>query len=200
MISIQTLCRVCVCSFLLIVAVFSFTGCGNSHASTVSQAFIAPATTESTLENDKRFLLRAVEYKYEIILLSRLAQQRSMNEEVKSLAKTLEEANRADKSVLASLGITKSIQIPTAPGAAETAAYDSLSVATEAGFDQRYIQYVIEGYSSSISFFEGAAHQPIDAEIKSKAAAMIPGMRDQLQQATMLHTSLNSVADVVAVP
>lgn len=186
-------------SFALVLLVFA--ACGKKHdaeAVDISAAQITPANL--TKENDERFLVRAAEMKYEQILLGKLAKGRSSVEEVKQLAAMLEEANRTQKSELASLGIIKTIKVPSAPTASAHQAYDTLNTAGIEEFDLEYISFVIQGYQKAISHFESATGGSIDADIKAKAVAMLPEMRQHLSKAMEVDALLHNPADATAMP
>ena len=135
-------------SFAVVLLVFIACGKKNdAEAVDLSAAQITPANL--TKENDERFLVRAAEMKYEQILLGKLAKGRSSVEEVKQLAAMLEEANRTQKSELASLGIIKTIKVPSAPTATAHQAYDTLNTASIGDFDLKYITFVIQGYQNA---------------------------------------------------
>ena len=183
-----------VSTFLLLTCI-SFISCSDKKPleDSVSLAQVSPITA-STKENDKRFLARAVEMKYEQILLGKLVQRRSVSEEVKGLAKMLEEANREAKSSLASLSIIKSISVPSAPPQIALDAYDQLNASSVEEFDFAYIDQVIQLHNDAISLFENATHGNLDPEIKSIASAMLPDIRNHLSKAIELNAHMNPIS------
>ncbi len=198
MLSIQHFLKSVICCSIVMIAAFSFISCGNNSEVQVSQAAVAQMNpADLTIENDKRFLIDAVEMKYQQVMLGKLAQQRSSNEEIQGLAKLIEEGNRADKSALASLAIMKSISVPGAPPASAQAAYDTLNKSTVEDFDFAYVRFVMEGYTNAIRHFEAAATASIDKDIQSKAASMLPDMRSHLSRAKEMDTRMNPVSELV---
>lgn len=184
-------------SALFAITFFSIIGCGNDQSATKEIAVAQINPVESTKGNDTRFLVTAVEQKYEQILLSKLAQRRSTTPEVIELANLVEESNRETKSSLASLGIIKSIKVPAVPTQAAHAAYDTLNKSSVKEFDIAYIKLTIDGYNNAISLFEGVAHANIDPDIKSKAHAMLPEMRIHLSKAQALDAISNPISAVI---
>lgn len=185
-------------SFLFAMALFSLTSCGNDGSSeniNVSLAQVQPV--ESTKEADQRFLIRARELKYHQIMLSKLAFQRSGNEEVKSLARMVEDRNRDEMMALGSLAIIKSIKVPTVPPQSAHAAYDTLNQFAVEEFDYAYLSSVISGYNDGISHFESASYAKLDPEIQAKAAAMLSDMRSQQTMAKDLNARMNPVSELV---
>lgn len=198
MLTYQHFLKSVLCCSVVLMATFGFTSCGNKSEVSVSQASVAQVKpADLTVENDKRFLNEAVEMKYQQVMLGKLAQQRSSNEEIKGLAKLVEETNRSEKSALASLAIMKSISVPGAPPASAQAAYDTLNKSTVEDFDFAYVRFVIEGYTQAISHFENAATASIDKDIQAKASSMLPDMRSHLFKAKELDTQVNPVSELV---
>lgn len=197
MLTYQQLIKTVLCSLFGIIALFSFTSCGDNNAVTTTElASMDTRPIQTTKENDTRFLVRAVEMRYEQILLNKLAQQRTSNEELRAVAATLEQANRDAKSALASLGFMKSIKVPAAPTPSAQAAYDTLNTAGVEIFDAAYIAAVIQGYQEAIQQFENAGSARIDPEINAKVTAMLPDMRAQLTKVQQLNATANALSMV----
>lgn len=193
----QPLIKSVLYSSLFIISVFSFVGCGSDQAVDTTQLAAAQIKpVENTKENDRQFLVRAVEMKYEQILIGKLAQQRSSSEEVKALAKKLEEASRTEKSSLASLGIIKSISVPAAPTQSAHDAYNKLNEALVEEFDISYIRMAVQGHQDLITHFENATRGKIDPEIQSRASSMLTDMRNHLALAKEIDSRINPVSEV----
>lgn len=185
-------------SVLFLIALFNFAGCSNdqSQVNNVVQAQIKP-NTDLTKENDKQFLVRAVEMKYEQILLGKLVQQRSATDEIRQLAKMLEEANREEKSSLASLGIMKSIAVPSTPTKLALDGYAKLNEASVEDIDFAYLGQVVLNYNDQILLFENATRENLDQDIQSKALSMLPDMRNYLSKVRELNAHMNPVSELV---
>ncbi len=199
MLSCQHLIKSLLFSCALMIALFTFNGCSDNHqmdSKEISLAQIQPVVV-STKENDKQFLVRAVELKYEQILMAKLAYRRAGSEEVKNLATILEDANRNSKSALASLGIIKSIAVPSGPTTSAQAAYDNLNQETVEDFDVAYVRLAIQGYNAVISHFEAASHLNIDPDIKSMATAMLPELRSHLSMAKNIDAHQNPISEAI---
>ena len=185
-------------SSLVVLATFCFVSCGDKpEYVTTELAAVQIKPTDLTKETDQRFLVRAVEMKYEQALLGKLAQQRTSSEEIRTLAKMLEDANREEKSALASLAIMKSIKVPSAPTQSAHAAYDSLNVATVEDFDFAYIRSAIQGYNDMIAHFENGTRAEMDPDIKAKALAMIPVMRTHLSTVVQVDAHMNPMSELI---
>jgi putative membrane protein len=191
----QHLAKTALFAFALVIASFSFTACGGDDSVTTHElASMTPVVAPSTQEQDKKFLIRAVEMRYEQILLNKLAQQRSSNEEIKAVAAALEQANRDGKSALASLGYSHSIKVPAVPTASAQAAYDTLNTAEVEFFYTEFINAVVKGYNDAIAHYEGAGRAQLNPDIQAKVTAMIPDLRSQLAKVNQVVMTENATA------
>ena len=182
-----------VLSFLFMIG---FTACGNEQTGQVSMASMAPLTTKDTKEKDRQFMTRAVEMNYEQIMIAKLAWRRATSEAIRTLAKDLEDANRAERSMIASLGVMKSIAVASIPTPSAQAAYDSLNLATIEEFDHLYIQRVMEGYQEAIRHFEQGTTAEVDPDIKAKAKEILPLLRAHYSRVSMFSGQMNPVSEV----
>ncbi len=198
MLSCQHLVKSMLHSALFVIATFCFVSCGDKPEYVPTElAASNPKPTDLTRETDKQFLVRAIEMKYEQALLGKLARQRTSSEEIRTIAQMLEDANREEKSSLASLAIMKSIHVPSAPTQSAHAAYDSLNVATVEEFDFAYIRSAIQGYRDMIAHFENGTRAEMDPDIKAKAMAMIPVMRTHLSKTMEIDAHMNPVSELI---
>lgn len=148
-------------------------------------------------EQDERFLVSAAEFDFEQILLGKLANQRATSLEVKELAKMLEDAHRASKSELGSMGIIKSIAVPSTPTKAAHAVYDKVNIVTVEEFDAAYLSQVIARHNEAIGLFEqciGANHDP---EIRNWAITKLPDLRLHLAKAMDLDAESGPLSEVI---
>ena len=153
--------------------------------------------SDPTKESDERFLVNATEYAFKEILIGKLAQQRSTNQQVIELGKTMENAHRELKSALGSLAIVKSIAIPhTAPQSA-LASYDKLNEKSKSDFNLEYCAMTIQDHKDAISLFENAERGNHDPDIQALATSMLTAMRARLSQAEACQSHLNPVSELI---
>lgn len=148
-------------------------------------------------EQDERFLVSIAEFDYEQILLGKLAYQRATSPDVKELAKMLEEAHRTSKSELGSMGILKSIAVPSAPTKAAHAAYDKVNAVSVEEFDAAYLTQVISRHNDAIGLFEqciGANHDP---DIRNWAITKLPDLRMHLAKAMDLDAQSGPLSELI---
>jgi len=180
-----------------VTCLFAFTGCSNEQPVNTAATFEQVKPKADTKAADESFLVHAAEFKWNAILLSKLATRRAGNEEVKLLSQTLENAYRDSKSKLGSLAVVKSIRVPYEPTQAVNDAYAKLNESSVEDFDFAYCTMIIQGQRDGIALFEGAAYANLDPDIKSWASSMIPELRTHLSKSVECETHLNPMSELV---
>lgn len=168
--------------------------CGSDHAATISQPVVEQKDNVISKANDEKLLVDAAELYYEEILVGKLAQKRATSEKIKELAGMLEQDSRDKKSELASLGIMKSISVPSVPSAEAHEVYDTLNAVALEEFDFVYISQVIDRHNRLIRHFDQAAHEEHDPDIKTFAAASIKKLESRLSNVKMIEAGFNAIS------
>jgi putative membrane protein len=148
-------------------------------------------------EQDERFLVSAAEFDFEQILLGKLAYQRATSADIKEFAKMMEDAHRTSKSELGSMGIVKSIAVPSTPTKAAHAVYDKVNAVSVDEFDAAYLTQVISRHNEAINLFEqciGANHDP---DIRNWAITRLPDLRLHLAKAMDLDAQSGPLSEVI---
>jgi len=148
-------------------------------------------------EQDERFLVGAAEFDYEQIMIGKLAQQRASSTEVKELAKILEETHRTSRSELGSMGIMKSIAVPSTPTKAAHLAYDKLNEVAMEDFDAAYLNRVVASHNDAIMLFEECIRSNNDADIRTWAIGKLPDLRMYLTQVTELDSQFGPLSELI---
>jgi len=184
---------------LLLTAVFGATSCGSDQQVDSKQIAIGlnKPNNDIAKEQDERFLISAAEFEYEQILLGKLAYQRATSPEVKELAKMLEDAHRTSKSELGSLGIVKSIAVPSKPTTAAHAVYEKVNIVTVEEFDATYLTQIISSHNEAIGLFEKCIGGNHDPDIRNWAISKLPGLRLHLDKAMDLDAQLGPLSEVI---
>jgi len=134
-------------------------------------------------ERDAQFLVNATEINLEEIKLSQLAEQKSTNPEIKSLAKMMTEAHTKALSDVRGLASSKTISLPDSATKEVMNDYDKLEDMKGMDFDKKYCEYMVDGHKEAIDKFEKAASDASDPQIKQWASSMIPDLRKHLDDA-----------------
>lgn len=184
---------------LVLTALLGVIGCSNDQQVDSKQIAIDLNKPKNDIakEQDERFLVSAAEFDYEQILLGKLANQRATSPDVKELAKMLEDAHRTSKSELGSMGIMKSIAVPSTPTKTAHAAYDIVNAVSVDEFDAAYLTQVITRHNEAIGLFEqciGANHDP---DIRNWAISKLPDLRSHLAKAMDLDAQFGPLSEVI---
>lgn len=148
-------------------------------------------------EQDERFLVSAAEFDFEQILLGKLAKQRATSADVKELARMLEEAHRSSKTELGSMGIVKSIAIPSTPTKTAHAAYDKVNEVSVENFDAAFLAQVIASHNDAISLFEQCIGGNHDADVRNWAISKLPDLRLHLAKTMDLEAQSGPLSEVI---
>jgi putative membrane protein len=186
-------------TLILLCTVVAFTACGDkdnavSHASALESSTPVKADTKA---KDERFMVQAAEFDYEQIMIGKLARQRATSAEVRDFATMMEESHRNTKSELGSMGIIKSIAVPSAPTQAAHDAYDQLNAMTIEEFDKAYLARVIESHDQAIILFEGCAKAEHDPEIQALAAGRVTDLRLHMAKAIELEAKFSPLSELI---
>jgi putative membrane protein len=128
-------------------------------------------------EKDAQFVVDVVAANYGEIKLAQLAEKKSTNQEVKSLATMLENDHTAVLNDLKSLASNKGITVPTEETAAAKDKEKDLSDDKASAFDKEWCETLMDNHKNSISKFENAANDLVDADLKNFASTVLPKLR-----------------------
>lgn len=182
---------------LFFVALFSFTACGPSdHRVDQTITEIKPETPSTTTQ-DARFMSSAADINFGEIMLAKLAQQRSVSEDIKSIAKMCEETHRTANAELRSLAMNKGIRVATAASAKVMEQYDQLNLYSTKEFDSGYIGMIVTSHQNAINTFEKYINGPCDPEIKNWALGKVPELRMHLSKAMEIQGDVSSPVSAV---
>jgi putative membrane protein len=182
---------------LLLAACFSFTACGPSNNRVDQTVTEITPETPSTTAQDARFMSTAADINFGEIMLAKLAQQRSISEEIKSIAKMCEETHRAANAELRALAMNKGIRVPTAASAKVMADYDQLNLYPTKEFDNGYIGMIVTSHQNAISTFEKYINGPCDPEVKNWATGKVPELRSHLAKAIEIQGGVSDAVSAV---
>ena len=177
---------------LLLAALLSFTACGPSHNRVDQTVTEIKPQTPSTAAQDARFMSTAADINFGEIMLAKLAQQRSVAEDIKSIAKMCEETHRTANAELRALAMNKGIRVPTAASAKVMEEYDQLNLYSTKEFDSGYIGMIVTSHQNAITTFEKYINGPCDPEVKNWALGKVPELRMHLSRAMEIQGEVSS--------
>ena len=139
-----------------------------------------------SLEDDSSYLVAAAEINRAEVELSKLAQKKSTNADVKALAKMMETAHTKAESDVKALAGKKNITIPVALTEDKQEEYNKLNEKTGNDFDKAFADDLVDGHEKAVSKIEKAAEKAKDPDIKMWAANMLPALKEHLASAKAL--------------
>ncbi len=134
-------------------------------------------------EKDAQFLVNAAEINLDEIALGKLAQQKGIESDIKSMGKMMEDEHTKSLADLTALAAKKSITIPTSPSEKANDVYKKMNEKSGKDFGKEYSDLMVNGHKDAIAAFENALSESDDADIKNWASATLPTLRMHLEHA-----------------
>lgn len=170
----------------LTVLALGFTG--NAWAQATSQMpQAAPPAAESKLSrSDQDFLENAAQAGHTEIQGSKLALEKSGNDQVKKFAQRMIDEHGKVGEELKALASSKSYTLPTDASLVQQAKLKTLDVRDES-FDKAYVDQIgVSAHEDAIKLFEEASNEADDPEVKAFASKTLPSLKAHLQEAQSL--------------
>ena len=131
-------------------------------------------------EDDTMFLVNAAEINLEAIYLGQLAQNNSMNSDIKSLGKMMETEHAKVIWDLKTLASQKQITIPSLLVGRGKAEGKKLVSKFGSEFDKEFCNMMVADYKEVLEKFQKASVEASDHDIRTWASLMLPTLRTQL--------------------
>lgn len=128
---------------------------------------------------DSDFLVEAASMNLQDIQLGKLA-QKSINPEVKSHGRMMEEEHTKLFNELKMLAEQKQISIPMSVTARGMEAYNKLNDKKSEDFDKAYANMILDNHKDAVDKFELIVNETDDAEIKVWATNTLESLRNHL--------------------
>lgn len=142
---------------------------------------------------DREFLEQAAQNGYAELSSSRLALQKTRNEQVKAFAQRMVDEHTRSNEELKTLAALKKYQPPTEPSILQKGKEMLISGLGEDSFDRRYInQMGVEAHEDNIELFDRAARETQDVDVKAFATKTLPQLRSHLEAARSLKATLDA--------
>jgi putative membrane protein len=144
-------------------------------------AAAAPAADKSS----QNFIKNAIEGNLAEVQMGKLAQEKSIDDGVRSFGDTLVKdhsaGNEQATAVASSIGVTP----PTEPNKKQKATYDKLSKLSGNAFDREFIKIMVEDHKKDIKEFEKAAKSS-NQQVAEFAKQTLPTLHKHLDMAQSL--------------
>lgn len=148
-------------------------------------------TPEQAAEQTNTFATAAAHADMLEIETSKIAQTKSKNADVKAFAQMLVRDHTATTGELKTWAGTSGVTLPTAPDDATKLLIDNIRNADATGFDDKYLDTVIDAHEAAIAKFETYARDGQDTALKTWASATLTKLRAHLDQANTIRAAVN---------
>ena len=128
--------------------------------------------------DSKQFAMKAAEGGMYEVKLAQLAQQKSQDQQIKDLAKQLEQDHQAANQQLAQIARQKKIDLPNDLKGECAETYQAFQQLDGKDFDNAFLLCNVTGHLANIAMFQKEAQNGTDPDIKQFASQTLP----QLQQ------------------
>jgi putative membrane protein len=148
---------------------------------------------QNLASRDREFLEQAAQNGHAEISASRLALEKTRNEQVRAFAQRMVDDHTRSSEELKALAASKNLQVPTEPSMLQKGKEMLISGLSDDNFDRRYVnQMGVEAHEDNIELFDRAAREAQDAEVKAFATKSLPQLRSHLEAARSLRTTLEA--------
>ena len=141
-------------------------------------------------EEDSEWVVARASSGMKEVQAAELAQQKAQNPRVKEFAAMLVKDHTAANEELKTLGMNKTITLPSAPGEDHKDHLDKLSKNSGKEFDKEFIDVMVKDHKKNIEAFEKASNDASDAHIKAFATKTLPVLRTHLEAAQSIEKEL----------
>ncbi|MGD1878787.1 MAG: DUF4142 domain-containing protein [Kiloniellaceae bacterium] len=163
----------------------------SSGTSTEPQNSPAQAEEMQVSQSDSEFVKQAAAGGKAEIELGRLATEQSKNEEVTAFGETLVDDHTQASDKLKELASQKGIDLSGDLSAEGEQAKQRLSEMSGPDFDRAFIEQMVTDHERTIDLFEQEVEGGTDADLKAFAENTLPTLREHLDEAQRIETSLS---------
>lgn len=157
---------------------------GNVTTDSMRGASAAPTGKSQIARGDRKFIEDAAQGGHAEIEASKLAQQKSGNQDVKAFAAKMIEDHGKVGSELDSLASSKGITAPQEPSTMQKGEIKALGALDGAKFDKMYASRIgVAAHESTVKEFREASRNAKDPDVKAFAAKHLPDLENHLQMA-----------------
>jgi len=149
----------------------------------------ASATAFAAASGGSTFLKQAIRGDLAETQIGQLAQQKSINAEVKSFGQELVTDHSQAKTEATSLAETMKVTVPTKPDRKAQTEYEKLSKLSGSAFDKEFASFMVKDHQEDIAKFQKEA-QANDGQVSALAQKTLPVLQKHLQAAQALEAKV----------
>jgi putative membrane protein len=139
---------------------------------------------------DREFLTTAIQAGMAEVQLSRLAQEKAQDEQVRGFAERMVRDHTAANEQLMNLAETAGMTPPMEMDQRHQAQHQQLSQLAGEEFDRRYMQGQVEAHQTAVELFSTEATQP-SGPVDQLAEQLLPKLREHLEMAQQISQSMS---------
>jgi len=148
--------------------------------------------------DSKQFAMKAAEGGLLEVKLAQLAQQRAQSNEVKELAKQLEQDHTQANQQLTQVAKQKNIQLPTDLKGECQETYQAFQQIQGKDFDNAFLLHNVKDHLKDIMMFQKEAQNGTDQDIRQWAAQTLPKLQQHAQHIRTVAQAAGMPIDVLA--
>jgi putative membrane protein len=141
---------------------------------------------------DDKFLMEAAQGGMAEVELSRIALQKTENEEIRRFAQMMIDEHTAANAELEQIAASKNMAMPTEMSKKHRDAMEKLNGLSGAEFDRAYMKQMVKDHQATVKLFEKQADRGTDADLKAFAAKTLPNLREHLRMARSMSGNMNN--------
>jgi len=166
-----------------------------SAATALAVAFIPSTGVQGAKQEQQKptaesFLKKAAEGQQAEIALGRLAGERAGDDQVKQFATKMVEDHQKAKQEVQQIASKENAQLPSQLSERHKQKQEQLSQLSGKEFDRAYIQYMLRDHARAVKEFERGAQALPGQEVKQWASGALPVLKEHLQHAKTIASSL----------
>lgn len=186
---------------LIMLAAFSFQSCNSDNKDSTETADSLNEAKDTTTniaatggiavtEDDAQFATKAAAGGMAEVELSKLALEKSTNQQVKEFATMMVNDHSKANEDLMTIASSKNISLPAVLDEDHQKVWDNLNAKTGADFDKAYVNDMIDGHKKTLELMEKQAKEGIDAELKVFAGKTAPIVKAHLDKITKIKDAM----------
>lgn len=139
---------------------------------------------------DSKFMMMAATSDMNEIGLSRVALDKSQNEEVKRMAQMIIDDHTKSSEELKPLAMSKGVMLPADMDTKHRAMMEKMSSMSGADFDKMYVKAMVKDHEKAVKMFQKESTDGKDADAKAFATKQLPVLQGHL---TMAQNMMNGM-------
>ncbi|MCX2742094.1 DUF4142 domain-containing protein [Pontibacter anaerobius] len=162
------------------------------EAQETNEAMAEDTEMEDQAQELSDFMTKAASGGMMEVELGKMAQEKAQNQQVKDFGSRMVTDHSKVNEELKALAQQKNITLPDSMGQDHMDNVKELQDKTGAEFDQAYMELMVSDHEEDVKAFEDASNNLEDAEVKAFASKTLTALREHLQQAEQIDSTLQA--------